>query len=97
MAWERAVEEVLLRNVVLRFRKGIETQRLSGVIVDDSDFNQVFDGMKKCSNYAAHDRAQISGIAVPEPDELLNDILALESWRKKTDDRSKDTEKRRKG
>lgn len=27
MAWERAVEEVLLREVILRFRKGVETQR----------------------------------------------------------------------
>jgi energy-coupling factor transporter ATP-binding protein EcfA2 len=95
MAWERAVEEVLLRNVVLRFRKGIETQRLAGVVVEDEDFTQVFDGMKKCSNYA-HDKALIGGVAVPEPDELLADILALEGWREAIERRSKETEKRRK-
>lgn len=38
MAWERAVEEVLLREVILRFRKGVETQRLAGVVVDDEDY-----------------------------------------------------------
>ena len=95
MAWERAVEEVLLRNVVLRFRKGIETQRLAGVVVEDGDFTQVFHGMKKCSNYA-HDKALIGGVAVPEPDELLADIMALENWRDLIEKRSKETEARRK-
>ena len=52
MAWERAVEEVLLRHVVLRLRKGIETQRLAGVVVEDSDYTAVNTGMTKCSNYA---------------------------------------------
>lgn len=96
ITWERAVEEVLLRNVVLRFRKGIETQKLSGVVVEDGDYTQVFSGMKKCSNYAAHDKALMGGVAVPEPDELLADIMALETWRDAIELRSKDTEKRRK-
>ncbi len=66
MAWERAVEEVLLREVILRFRKGVETQRLAGVVVDDDDYAQVNAGMTKCSNYA-HDKALMGGIAVPIP------------------------------
>ena len=80
MTWERAVEEVLLREVVLRFRKGVETQRLIGVVVSDDDYDQVNAGMTKCSNYA-HDKALLGGVAVPEPDELLADILALEAER----------------
>ncbi len=96
MAWERAVEEVLFRKVVLRFRKGVETQRLAEVVVDDSDYVQVDAGMTKCSNYA-HDMALLGGVAVPEPDELLNDIVALEEWRDQIEKRSKDTAKRRKG
>jgi len=96
MAWERAVEEVLLRNVVLRFRKGIETQRLSGVVVEDDDFSRVFAGMRKCSNYAAHDKALMGGVAVPEPDDLLADIMELDAWRDEIERRSKETEKRRK-
>ncbi|MCP3686039.1 MAG: AAA family ATPase [bacterium] len=95
MTWERAVEEVLLREVVMRFRKGIETQRLAGVVVEDDDYKQVYSGMTKCSNYA-HDKALIGGVAVPEPDELLDDILILEKWRSDVDNRSKDTIKRRK-
>lgn len=95
MAWERAVEEVLLREVILRFRKGVETQRLVGVSVDDEDYAQVNAGMSKCSNYA-HDKAMIGGVAVPEPDELLADILALENWRAQVHKRSEETAKKRK-
>ncbi|NPU83778.1 MAG: AAA family ATPase [Syntrophaceae bacterium] len=95
MAWERAVEEVLFRKVVLRFRKGIETQRLAEVVVDDNDYAQVNAGMTKCSNYA-HDKAIMGGTAVPNPDELLADIMALEAWRNEIETRSKETGKRRK-
>lgn len=95
MTWERAVEEVLLREVILRFRKGIETQRLAGVVVEDDDYAMVYAGMSKCSNYA-HDVALRGGAAVPEPDELLADIEALDSWRKKIIERSEETEKNRK-
>jgi len=95
MAWERAVEEVLLREVILRFRKGVETQRLVGVSVDDGDYAQVNAGMTKCSNYA-HDKAMMGGVAVPEPDELLADIVALENWRAQVHKRSEETAKKRK-
>jgi hypothetical protein len=93
--WERAVEEVLLREVILRFRKGVETQRLAGVVVEDGDYAHVNAGMTKCSNYA-HDKALFGGIAVPEPDELLADINALDSWRRTVEDRSKTTAQKRK-
>jgi hypothetical protein len=96
MAWERAVEEVLLRKVILRFRKGVETQRLAEVIVDDNDYAQVDAGITKCSNYA-HDKALIGGVAVPDPDELLADIQSLEDWRSSVETRSKDVAKKRKG
>lgn len=95
MAWERAVEEVLLRKVVLRFRKGVETQRLAEVSVDDNDYAQVDAGMTRCSNYA-HDKAVAGGVAVPDPEELLADIAALETWRTTIEKRSVETAKKRK-
>jgi energy-coupling factor transporter ATP-binding protein EcfA2 len=95
ISWERAVEEVLLRNVVLRFRKGVETQRLAQVTVDDDDYKIVHKGMSKCSDYA-HDKAMMGGIAIPEPTELLADIASLDDWRQKTDLRSIATAKARK-
>jgi len=95
MTWERAVEEVLLRGVILRFRKGIETQRLAGVVVEDSDYAQVYEGMTKCSNYA-HDKAMQGGVAVPEPEELLADITALDTWRVDIENRSQAIARKRK-
>lgn len=95
MAWERAVEEVLLREVILRFRKGVETQRLIGVIVDDNDYAQVYAGMSRCSNYA-HDKAMAGGVAIPDPEELLADITALENWRAQIHKRSEETARKRK-
>lgn len=95
VAWERAIEEVLLRNVVLRFRKGIETQRLAGVMVEDADYIAVDTWMSKCSNYA-HDQALLGGMEVPEPDELLADINELEKWRAEIHDRGEKLHKQRK-
>lgn len=95
LTWERAVEEVLLRKTVIRFRKGIETQLLAGVTVDDADYALIDAGMAKCSNYA-HDKALAGGVAVPDPDELLSDINTLENWRVSTEVRSVATAKSRK-
>lgn len=95
MTWERAVEEVLLREVVIRFRKGVETQRLAGVVVDDGDYAKISAGMSRCSNYA-HDKAIEGGIAIPDPDELLADINTLETWRSDVEKRSVETGKKRK-
>jgi energy-coupling factor transporter ATP-binding protein EcfA2 len=95
LAWERGVEEVLLRQVVLRFRKGIETQRLSELVVDDGDYRQVEAGMARCSDYA-HDKALEGGIALPDPEDLLQDIELLESWRASLEARAAETRKRRK-
>jgi energy-coupling factor transporter ATP-binding protein EcfA2 len=94
-AWERAVEEVLLDEVVLRFRKAISTQRLAQVSVEDGDYQEIFAGMKRCSNYA-HDKATLGGVAIPDPDELLEDIQALESWRSRVVKRNKTTGQLRK-
>ena len=95
IAWERAIEEVLLPNVVLRFRKGIEAQRLAGVTVEDKDFEVVDQRMTKCSNYS-HDQALLGGVEVPDPDELLSDINALDDWRKQINQRGEQIQKKRK-
>lgn len=95
ITWERAVEEVLFRNVVLRFRKGVSTQLLSGVVVEDQDYSIIETSMAKCSNYA-HDQALMGGTQIPDPDELLTDINALDNWRSQVEERSKHVQKKRK-
>ena len=95
IAWERAVEEVLLNEVVLRFRKGVETQRLAQVVVEDGDYKALECWIAKCSNYA-HDQALLGGLEVPNPDELLEDINALDKWRKEIGKRGEQVRKKRK-
>jgi hypothetical protein len=94
LAWERGIEEVLFRGVVTRFSEGLQTKRLSEVVVEDDDYAAVEAGMTKCSKYA-HDKAAQGNIAIPSPDELAADILSLETWRKNIEDRSSAIKKKR--
>jgi energy-coupling factor transporter ATP-binding protein EcfA2 len=95
ISWERAVEEVLFQNVVLRFRKGVSTQPLIRVVVEDADYKLIDQAMAKCSNHA-HDQALMGGAIIPEPDELLADINLLDDWRITIDKRANEVAKRRK-
>lgn len=79
-SWERAVEEVLFNQTVERFKKSINTLRLSKVLVQPVDQEEVERGMTKCSNFA-HDNPLAAGIAVPPPDEFLADIEALYAFK----------------
>lgn len=94
LAWERAVEEVLFCEVVTRFREGVATQKLKGVVVEDTDYVAVDGGMTKCSKYA-HDKAAVGMIAIPPPEELTADIEALETWRTTIMKRNQETGKKR--
>ena len=78
-SWERMVEEVLLRDVIQRFRRGIETQKLREVYVDAPDVKTIHFGMAKCSQYA-HDAAREAQIPVPPPDEFLRDVEELDKY-----------------
>ena len=90
MAWERAVEELLFNGTVVRFRKGVETQRLSKVFVETSDVKTIQANMSKCSTYTGHDGAMVAQVSLPEPAELIKDIQALEDWRLVIVDRKKE-------
>lgn len=80
--WERAVEEVLLNQVVVRFRPGVETQRLRKIAdIDQNDLGTVEQGMSKCSKWeGGHDQALAMNERLPPPDELEQDIDALDNW-----------------
>jgi energy-coupling factor transporter ATP-binding protein EcfA2 len=93
-SWERMVEEILLGEVVLRFRRGVETQRLRQVLVDDSDVKTIHFGMAKCSQYA-HDTAREAQIPVPIPDEFRGDLEELDKYITATSERAKAVGKER--
>lgn len=94
LAWERAVEEVLLFGTVTRFEEGISTQRLRSVIVEDDDYMQIETGMTKCSKFA-HDPAAGAHLPTPSPEELSSDIETLDKWRASVEKRREVVRKRR--
>lgn len=81
-AWERGFEEILLGGVVERYRQSIQTQQakyLSDITADDC--KALESGMTKCSRWLpGHDQAPAEIVSVPNPEELSNDIEALEKW-----------------
>ena len=80
--WERAVEEVLLNDVVQRFRQSIETNRLKKIgDITPADLTAVEQGMTKCSKWeGGHDQALAVNEPLPAPTEVKADIECLETW-----------------
>lgn len=58
------------------------------VLVGPDDLKPIDDAMARCSNYA-HASAELGGTEMPHPDELLEDINALEKWRLDMEHRKK--------
>jgi energy-coupling factor transporter ATP-binding protein EcfA2 len=80
-AWERAIEEILLNNVVERFQVGVQTQRLKAVDIDAQDYAAIESGMAKCSKWLpGHDKAAADRAPMPPAAELKADIEVLETW-----------------
>jgi len=81
-AWEQAVPEVLLNDVVERYRLSIETQKvkvLHDITADDCAV--VENNMSECSRWMrGHDQAAADGTPFPQPDELKSRIDALDGW-----------------
>ena len=89
--WERAIEEVLLSKVVERYRPSIETRRVRYLTdISEEDLKIIDEGMTKSSMwFAGHDHASAINAPFPSPQELLQDIDALEEWRKSVNRRRK--------
>jgi hypothetical protein len=45
--------------------------------------------MTKCSNYTGHDGAMEANASTPSPEEMEEDVSALESWRHSAVERMK--------
>lgn len=81
-AWERAVEELVLGDVIHRFRLGIETSRLKDVQVSPEIIKEVDLNMAECSN-KAHDQGPERNTPVPDFGEMEDDVKKVDDFRKK--------------
>ncbi|MGP9684634.1 AAA family ATPase [Halomonas sp. AOP25-F1-15] len=82
-AWERLVEEKLLNQVVTRFGRAVQTNRLRKIIDDitQSDFDRIEKGMSRCSTYfRGHDSAPAIGDPFPTIEEVQEDLDSLATF-----------------
>jgi energy-coupling factor transporter ATP-binding protein EcfA2 len=81
-AWERALEEVAFAHVVMRHRDYIKVQDLKRVTALTEPDCQIWkDNFAKCCNLmAGHDESRARNRAMPEPEELMQDATALDTW-----------------
>jgi hypothetical protein len=81
-AWEQGVSEILLADVVERYRHSIETQKVRDLHdITEDDCKAVDAGMTECSRWMrGHDQAPADGAPFPTPAELQGRINDLDSW-----------------
>ena len=97
-AWESCVEEDLFDKVVCRYRNSVQTLKLDGVAIEDSDILYVDLHMTKASTWmTGHDKSRALHCDRPAPAELLADINALRDFSKNIIERRGQTKKRRNG
>ena len=83
-SWERALEEVGLSHVVMRHRDEIKAgngniQKLSALNADACD--AWYREYSKCCDYvSAHDSSRGRNQEMPEPEEIIQDVEALNTW-----------------
>ena len=86
--WERAIEEVLLNQSVMRFRQGIETKRLNAVIIETQDIEDIEKGMTKSSKWmTGHDKSPAVGSSLLQPKEVKDDLDLIDNFRVRVEKR----------
>jgi AAA domain-containing protein len=81
-SWERGVSEVLLNDVVERYRPSIETKKVAPLHdITEADCKAVEAGMTESSRWIrGHDGAIADGSPFPKSDELKGRIDEFEAW-----------------
>jgi hypothetical protein len=88
-AWEQAIVEILLNDVVERFRPSIQTQRVKSLHdISSDDCKTIDDAMTECSRWIlGHDQAAADGTPIPGAAELKEMINGLDRWVKQVRNR----------
>lgn len=94
--WERAVEEIVLNDVVRRFGSNVGTLRLAGVDVSDDDFVLVHRAMSRASEHSGHDQAAGRQIEMPTKAQMRADLNELTSFRAAKTKSNNESDSRRK-
>jgi energy-coupling factor transporter ATP-binding protein EcfA2 len=79
--WEKAVEELMLNNVIQRFDPRVQTGRLSEVEVLPEDVDVIERNMTICSKYTGHDNAELAMVELPSAEEIGEQLDQFDQWR----------------
>ena len=81
-AWEQAIAEVLLNDVVERYRHSIESQEVRHLHdITPENCKTVEDAMTECSRWIrGHDQPAADGTPLPGPPAIKKLIDDLETW-----------------
>jgi hypothetical protein len=93
--WERLIEEKLFAQVVVRFRRGVETKRLRSAVVNNDLFSQIYNGMTAISEFTAHDKPAAAGGSLPEPSTIKIHLGELKTCIEAIEKEAKAVEKER--
>lgn len=94
--WEQAIGEVLLHDVIERYRPSVETKRVKVLYdITAEDCGAVETGMTECSRWMrGHDHPPADGTPFPQPAALSKRIDDLDQWvqkiRKRRDGKKQD-------
>ncbi|GGI32722.1 AAA family ATPase [Staphylococcus chromogenes] len=80
--WEKSVEDVLFNGAVRRFDYAIQTQRLDKAAVNQEYVLEITKRMTESSKWV-HDKAEIIGEEIPEPEVLKEQLDKLDAFYKK--------------
>lgn len=80
--WERALEDIVFANVIVRHRDYIKTKDLKKVTaLEEGDVQTFQAGFQKCCDFVdAHDPSRGHDPEPPEPDDIMLDIQTLKVW-----------------
>lgn len=89
--WEQAISEVLLADIIERYRPSIETKKVRYLHdISEADCTAVDEGMTDCSRWmVGHDQPVANGTPFPSPEELNKRIVDLDNWVKAIQKRRK--------
>ena len=93
-AWERIIEEVIFAGVIKRFNPEVSTLKMKSVCFDPAkDNDELFRGMKRCSQYSGHDRARALPERLPDIEDIDIDLENFNVYFSKMDKRRRNLDK----
>ena len=84
---ERAIEEVLLSDIVHRYRRNIMAQNVTRLEKIKPEDIKILDNLMTRYSTEIHDQAEEAVIKIPTPEKLKEDVNNLELWIKNFNNR----------